>query len=126
MLVITTAHSYDPSSALLRLSSLAKATMGESADIALAQAVRLVMHLSMRLRPEAAGWTRGSYTPSVLFSDGPAHALANLIRKANYAGMAEIMERQARTIDLVSKNGGGADELLKELSRTSGAVQSRT
>lgn len=120
MLVITTAHSYDPASALLRLSSLAKATMGDAADIALAQAVRMVMHMSLRLRPDETGWTRGSYTPSLLFSDGPAHALANLIRKANYAGMADIMERQKGKIDQVSRKGGNVEELLAQLSATGG------
>lgn len=95
MLVISTIHAGDPQAALLRLSALAAAGMGDaSAMVALAQAVRLVVSQTVRLRRDVKGWSRGVYDMTIAASGGAASPLANNIRKGTFAQMQQIIDLQ--------------------------------
>lgn len=121
MLVITTVHSFDPASALLRLSTLAKGAMGDAANLALSQALRVVIHQSLELQPDVVGWARGSFAGNVLISDGPAHPLANMIRTDNYAQMAQIQSTQKIRIEHASRRGMLLDDLLTSIGSSGDA-----
>ncbi|OGU24394.1 MAG: hypothetical protein A2580_08630 [Hydrogenophilales bacterium RIFOXYD1_FULL_62_11] len=115
MLVITTIHSFDPASALLRLESLARSAMGEAATMALSQALRVVLHMRLQLAPDKTGWGRGHFTGTMLVSDGSSHPLGNVIRRADYAQVAQIQQTQQIRL----KQAGACvpvEDLLKSLN----------
>lgn len=119
MLVITTTHAGDPASALLRLITLAEAAMGESARMSVAQALRLVVHSSLVLKPDVVGWERGRFTATAMVSDGPTHAIAHLIRKGDYSQVMGVVEGQQTRIKAASAARTPAPVLLQTLgSRT--------
>lgn len=115
MLVISTIHAGDPQSALLRLSALASAGMGEGAAIALAQAVRLVVSQTVRLRRDATGWSRGTYEMQIAASNGAASAVANHIRKGTFAQMQQTISLQNTRLRLAP---GGAVQVTALLGET--------
>lgn len=115
MLVITTIHSFDPVAGLMRLLSLAEQGMGAAAGDAIAQALRMVVHHSLNLLPNQAGWGRGEFTASAIISDGPSHPIANLIRKGQYAQMGSVLMHQKTKCRLASQNNTPAGVLLREL-----------
>src|SRR5690606_38110089 len=112
MLVITTVHSFDPPSALLRLSSLAEHDMGAAANITLSQALRLVVHQRLSLDPAIVGWKRGKFTGTALVSDGPSHAVANHIRKGEFSQLPNVMLAQQVKIQQACKAPLPVPELL--------------
>lgn len=120
MLVITTIHAYDPTTALMRLTSLAEGAMGDSAALSIAQALRMVIHHSLILQPNKAGWSRGSFQGAAMISDGPSHPLANLIRKGEWQQMGSIQRMHQTKLDLASKSGTPAMTLLQELGSMTG------
>lgn len=122
MLVVTTIHGGDPAAGLMRLISLAETAMGESARLAIGQALRLVVHNSLTLRPDTTGWKRGSFVGTALVSDGPAHPVANLIRQGNYVQVAGVVDGQRMHIDRASKNGTPAVTLLGTIGTRQAAV----
>ena len=115
MLCITTIHAFDPISALLRLASLAEQQMGDTANLALSQALRVVVHQTLTLAPDVAGWSRGHFSQALLVSDGPQHALANLIRKSAYPHMAAIADTQRIRIEQASRRATPVDHLMRML-----------
>lgn len=94
MLVVTTIHSFDTSSALLRLATLAEHAMGEAAHLALSQALRVVINQELRLDPGGQGWGRGRYKAKILLSDGSSHGVAYTIRKREYSNLGQIQDMQ--------------------------------
>lgn len=120
MLVVTTIHASDTMSALMRLISLAEAEMGQSASLSISQALRMVIHHTLSLQPNKVGWGRGIFSGSAMISDGPAHPLANLIRKGDFAQMSSIQKTQATKMDLARKSGTAGVVLLQELGTSVG------
>lgn len=115
MLVISTIHAGDPQSALLRLSTLAAAGMGEAAAVSLAQAVRLVVSQTVRLRRDASGWSRGAYDMQIAASNGAASAVANHVRKGTIAQMQQTISLQNTRLRLAP---GGAVQVTALLGET--------
>ncbi|MCD9046776.1 ATPase, T2SS/T4P/T4SS family [Luteimonas sp. MHLX1A] len=111
MLVVTTVHSMDPASAIMRIADLAHAEMGDSALSALGQAVRLVVHQSLDLAPSGSGWSRGTVRCNALVCDGPSHPIANMIRERDYKHAAGIQSRQSIWL----RQAGSVSELLREI-----------
>lgn len=95
MLVVTTVHSMDPASAIMRIAGLAEAEIGESALASLGQAVRLVVHQSLDLASSGSGWSRGKVRSTAMVCDGPSHPIANMIRERDYKQAAGIQSRQS-------------------------------
>lgn len=120
MLVITTIHAYDETAALMRLLSLAEQSMGEAASQSLAQALRLVLHHSLTLDPDQAGWSRGQFRGSAMVCDGPSHRLGHLIRKQEYSQMPAVWQHQNARLRVASQNGTPAGAILRELGSNPG------
>lgn len=120
MLVISTIHAFDPIGALMRLMMLAEAVMGDSACVSLSQGIRMVAHNSLALRGDVAGWGRGAFTGTVLVSDGAASPLANLIRKKQFAQMAQIHSFQQTRLALARLRRSDASALLELLAGNGG------
>lgn len=116
MLVVTTTHAFDPATALLRISSLAEAEMGEAANVALSQALRMVVHSSLNLRPDTVGWQRGAFDLTAMVSHDASSPLANLIRKANFAQMAQVQSTQTTKLRQAAARGTPSKVLLDELA----------
>lgn len=114
MLVVTTVHSMDPASAIMRIANLAEAELGESALVALGQAVRLVVHQELTLAPTGSGWSRGTAKCTALVCDGPAHPIANMIRTRDFKQAAGIQSRQS----IWMRQARSVNELLREIGST--------
>ena len=114
MLVITTVHASDPVAGIVRLVSLAEHSMGATASIALAQALRLVVNQSIDLSPSVSGWNRAKYKSQVLLSNGGSSPAANLIRKGTFAQMQQVISQQ--NIRLQHHRSASGDVLLEQLN----------
>lgn len=116
MLVITTIHAHDTSSALSRLVAMAKMEMGDIAPEMVASAIRLVIYQNLKINPLETGWRRGSYSGTVLSSDGDSHPVANVIKDERFPALADEINRQsARLQQMAMERRFGEADLSKEL-----------
>lgn len=116
MLVISTIHALDATTAIQRLVTLARTTMDDAAHDAVAQALRLVVYQQLRLDTTAAGWERGAISGHMLISDGAAHPVANLVRQKQFQGLAGVQSYQDKQVEIASRHGLGVAQLLKNVA----------
>lgn len=116
MLVITTIHAHDTCSALSRLVAMAKMEMGDIASEMVASAIRLVIYQNLKINPLETGWRRGSYSGTVLSSDGDSHPVANVIKDERFPALADEINRQAARLQQMAMERRTSDtEMIKEL-----------
>lgn len=115
MLVISTVHSYDPITALMRVAGLASHGIGDAASMSLGQALRMVVHQQLTLSPTDKGWGRGRYEVSTLISTGATSSVANLIRRQQYHELARIIEQQKIKLRLAGEKRQVPAEFLRSL-----------
>lgn len=117
LLVITTTHCYDVTSAILRIKTLAESEMGaEAAAEALAQALRVVLHQQITFLPGQEGWKRAQFGGTILVSDGHTSQVANLIRTEKFNQIGQQVDFQRIRLGLAATKRMTATDALASIS----------
>lgn len=118
MLVLTTIHAETATAAIERLIGLASIRLGPGVNAMAASAIRLSIHSTLEWIDASAGESRFKRARSILealFSSGPTHALAALIRSGQFHQIGQVCEKQAALFHRASIAGTPPSVLFTEL-----------
>lgn len=111
MLVITTVHAEGPVSAIERLVTLSSSTFGSSSYQVLASAIRLSIHSSLEWVEDG----KAVFRLSGLFSSGPSHPTASLLRQQQTHLLGQVIEKQAAIFNRASAAGTPTNAIFDQL-----------
>lgn len=118
MLVLTTVHAESSIAAVERMLSLASIKLGPGVNAMMASALRLSVHSTLEWIDSKAGESRFKRARSRLeglFSSGPSHATASLIRGAQFHQINQVLEKQSALFARASAAGIPMNALYHEL-----------
>lgn len=118
MLVITTEHAESCLAAIERMTALAAIRLGSGVNSMMASALRLSVHSTLEWIEGGSGeakFKRARSHLEALFSSGPVHAAAAMIRGNQFHQLNQVLEKQSTILSQASKSGMPANAVFQQL-----------